>query len=122
MTLASVGIAVGLVGAFAATSALGSLLYGINALDPVTYAVVAMALATTALIASWLPAARPESIRSSPCGPTDHRCGLVGQPERIEVIAGAEINPSIRNRRRGMAQIIEIGDADWRQTAIGLEH
>jgi predicted permease len=62
MILASIGIAIGLVAAFAATSVLGSLLYEIDALDPVTYATVAIALATTALLASWIPALRASGV------------------------------------------------------------
>ncbi len=62
MLLASVGIVVGLVGAFAATTALGSLLYEVDALDPTTYAAVAVALALTALLASWIPAMRASGV------------------------------------------------------------
>lgn len=62
MILAAIGIAVGVVGALAASSALSSLLYEINALDPGTYVTVAAALAATALLASWLPALRASSV------------------------------------------------------------
>jgi ABC-type antimicrobial peptide transport system permease subunit len=62
MTLATVGIAIGTVGALATSSALSSLLYEIDALDPLTYAAVAMALAVTALFASWLPALRASGV------------------------------------------------------------
>ena len=62
MLLATAGIVAGLAGAFAATSALGSLLYEVDPLDPVTYAAVAIALAITALFASWLPALRASGV------------------------------------------------------------
>ena len=52
----------GMIGAVAASSTLGSLLYEINALDPTTYVTVAAALAATALLASWLPALRASSV------------------------------------------------------------
>jgi ABC-type antimicrobial peptide transport system permease subunit len=58
LLLAGVGIAIGMVGAGAATRLMGTLLYGVGALDPMTYAVVAMGLGLTALIASYVPAAR----------------------------------------------------------------
>jgi predicted permease len=54
--LAIVGVIVGLGGAFAATRALGTLLYGITTKDPLTFAIAAVILVTTALLASWIPA------------------------------------------------------------------
>jgi ABC-type antimicrobial peptide transport system permease subunit len=62
MTVCAVGIVVGVVGALAASSALDSLLYEINALDPFTYVVVVVALGGTALLASWLPALRASGV------------------------------------------------------------
>ncbi len=62
-----VGLAVGLAGALVATRALGSLLFGVTATDPVTFAGVLVVLALAALLASWLPArraARVEPTRS----------------------------------------------------------
>jgi putative ABC transport system permease protein len=56
--LAAAGIAVGLVGAFAATRALRGMLYGIAPLDPATFVAVPLALAAVALLASYLPARR----------------------------------------------------------------
>lgn len=49
---------VGLIGAWGASRVLASLLYGVSATDPTTYAVTAGALAFVALVASWLPARR----------------------------------------------------------------
>jgi ABC-type lipoprotein release transport system permease subunit len=37
---------------------MGTILYGVGALDPLTYAAVALALAAAAVFASWLPARR----------------------------------------------------------------
>jgi hypothetical protein len=58
LLLAGIGIAIGLVAAGFATRVMTTLLYGVRALDPLTYAAVAMALGLTALLASYLPAAR----------------------------------------------------------------
>jgi putative ABC transport system permease protein len=58
LRLTAAGIAIGLVGAFAASRALSSLLFGVGPADPSTYAVVALILAGTALASSYLPARR----------------------------------------------------------------
>ena len=58
MTLASVGIGVGLAGALTLSSVIAALLYNVSATDPVTYVAVAVMLAVTALLASWVPAVR----------------------------------------------------------------
>jgi predicted permease len=55
MTLVGAGLAVGLVGAYFATSALSTQLFGITATDPVTFALVPAVLAAVALAASYLP-------------------------------------------------------------------
>jgi predicted permease len=52
------GVAVGLVGAGVAARLLGSRLYGVQALDPVSFAAVALFLSAVALLATWLPARR----------------------------------------------------------------
>jgi putative ABC transport system permease protein len=57
-TLAMIGLAAGLVGAVVAGRTLTSLLFGVTATDPITYAGVAAALGLAALSASYLPARR----------------------------------------------------------------
>lgn len=52
------GLAVGVVGALAATRVLSGLLFGVTATDPLTFAGVLAVLATAALVASWVPARR----------------------------------------------------------------
>ena len=58
MLLAGIGLAVGVVGAFAVTRIMGSLLYGVTATDPLTYIVLVAMLGVIALIASYIPARR----------------------------------------------------------------
>jgi putative ABC transport system permease protein len=58
MVLAGAGIVIGLVAAGFATRVMSTLLYGVGALDPATYVGVAVGLGLTALLASYVPAAR----------------------------------------------------------------
>jgi len=51
-------LAIGLVGAFMATRFLSSLLYGVAAWDPITFASIATLIAVVAFLACWLPARR----------------------------------------------------------------
>lgn len=56
LTLAGVGVGVGLVTAFAATRLLTSILFNISAADPLTYVAVAGVLLAIVLLACYLPA------------------------------------------------------------------
>jgi ABC-type antimicrobial peptide transport system permease subunit len=58
VTLALVGIVVGVVGAFALTRLMTTLLYQVEPSDPVTFTAVPLALVAMAAIASYLPALR----------------------------------------------------------------
>ena len=58
LLLAGAGILIGLVAAGFATRVMATLLYGVGALDPATYVAVAAGLGATALLASYVPAAR----------------------------------------------------------------
>jgi putative ABC transport system permease protein len=56
--LAAAGIGLGLAAALALSRLIAGLLFGVTALDPVTYALVALLLTAVALLASYLPARR----------------------------------------------------------------
>jgi putative ABC transport system permease protein len=58
MGLALLGIGIGLAAALALTRLIESQLYGVAATDPLTFALVAGVLATTALVANLIPALR----------------------------------------------------------------
>jgi len=60
--LTAVGVGLGLAGAAALTRTLGSLVYGIGVLDPVTFLLAPAALAAVALLACLLPAVRAATI------------------------------------------------------------
>jgi ABC-type antimicrobial peptide transport system permease subunit len=58
LRLAGLGLAIGIGCALALSGVLRTLLFGVTATDPVTYAAVAAALGAVALGACWLPARR----------------------------------------------------------------
>jgi putative ABC transport system permease protein len=58
LTLAGLGIGIGLPGALAATQLLRSLLFGISPIDPVTYLVIPLLVLGVAGLACWVPARR----------------------------------------------------------------
>jgi len=62
MTLAALGIGLGLVGAIASTRALHSLLFGISPTDPVTFAAITLLLGAVTLVACYLPAWRATKV------------------------------------------------------------
>ncbi len=62
LLLAGIGAALGLAAAAGLTRLMSSLLFGVAALDPVTYAVVAAILIAAAALASYFPARRATAV------------------------------------------------------------
>jgi len=60
--LVILGLAIGLIGAFALTRVMASLLFGVTTKDPVTFVVVAVLLGVTTLVACYIPARRAARI------------------------------------------------------------
>jgi putative ABC transport system permease protein len=62
LVIVSIGIVIGLAGAFALTRVLSSLLFGISATDRITFAALSILLGAIALLASYLPARRAAKV------------------------------------------------------------
>jgi predicted lysophospholipase L1 biosynthesis ABC-type transport system permease subunit len=62
LTLAGVGVVIGLGSAVVLMRLMKSLLFGISPLDPLTYASVPVVLVTAAVLASYLPARRASAV------------------------------------------------------------
>ena len=62
MSLAAIGVGIGLVGAFALSGAIRGLLFGVPAYDPSVFASIAILLSVVALIAVVIPAWRASRI------------------------------------------------------------
>jgi putative ABC transport system permease protein len=62
VTLAAIGVVVGLIGAFGITRVIASLLYNVTPTDPLSFGGVALFLALIAVVASYLPARRATNV------------------------------------------------------------
>jgi ABC-type antimicrobial peptide transport system permease subunit len=62
MRLTVVGVVLGLIGAYALTRLMTSLLFGVTATDITTFALVALTLSLVALIACLIPARRATKV------------------------------------------------------------
>jgi predicted permease len=62
VTLAGLGVIIGLVGAAGATRLMSAILYDVQPVDPLTYAAVAAGLTLVAALASYLPARRAAAV------------------------------------------------------------
>ena len=61
LSIAAIGVAIGLTLAFGLTRLMSSMLYGVSPVDPVTFGLVAVGLTAVAVAASYLPAHRAAS-------------------------------------------------------------
>jgi ABC-type antimicrobial peptide transport system permease subunit len=62
MKLALLGVAIGLIGAWAMSGFMKTLLFGVANTDVLTFSVVSLCLLFAALLACWLPARRATKV------------------------------------------------------------
>ncbi|MGE0160436.1 MAG: ABC transporter permease [Gemmatimonadales bacterium] len=62
LLLAGLGVGIGLVASVALSSLMASLLYGVGAIDPLTYGAVVVVLVAVSLAATWIPATRAAAV------------------------------------------------------------
>ena len=62
MSLATIGVVIGLVGAFAITRLMSSLLFGVSPTDIATFGLVSVGLLMVAFLACYLPARRATKV------------------------------------------------------------
>ncbi|MGE0130009.1 MAG: ABC transporter permease [Blastocatellales bacterium] len=62
LKLVSIGVVIGLAGALAAARVLNSMLFGVSATDPATFAGISLLLVVVALLACWIPARRAAKV------------------------------------------------------------
>ena len=65
LKLTLIGVAAGLLAAFGITRVLSSMLFGVKAFDPATFAVVGGVITAIALAATYLPARRAAAVEAS---------------------------------------------------------
>jgi putative ABC transport system permease protein len=62
VSLTLAGAAIGLLGAYGGSRLIGSMLFGVSPLDPLTYGAVVALLGAVALLAAWAPARRAAAV------------------------------------------------------------
>jgi len=68
LVLTILGVIIGLVASGALSSLMRSILYGVEAIDPLTYGVLAVLQIVVATLASWLPGRGPRSVQGPAAG------------------------------------------------------
>jgi ABC-type antimicrobial peptide transport system permease subunit len=63
VSLAALGIVIGIAAALALSRVLSHLLYGVSPADPLTYGAIVLGVAALALVASYVPAARAARVQ-----------------------------------------------------------
>ena len=96
MSLAGIGLAIGLVGAVAVGRLIASLVYGVSPSDPVVYGIALVVLAAVSFLAAFIPA-----VRASIAGPPPPRRGRRGRrsKSRGPARAAGQTRPSLSPRR-----------------------
>jgi putative ABC transport system permease protein len=62
MAMTAAGTAVGIVAALMTARLMTGLLFGVSAIDPLTFVVIPLLVAAVALVACWLPARRATTV------------------------------------------------------------
>ena len=62
LKLTALGLALGLAAAYALTRYMQSMLFGVKATDPLTFAAIALLLIVVAIVACWIPARRATKV------------------------------------------------------------
>jgi putative ABC transport system permease protein len=62
LTLAGIGIAIGMAAAFGMTRLMSTLLFEVSPVDPLTYAMVSLTLVAATTLAAYVPAARATAV------------------------------------------------------------
>jgi len=62
MKLVAIGVAIGLAASFGLTRLMSNMLFGVSAVDPLTFAAITLLLTSVALLACWIPARRATKV------------------------------------------------------------
>ena len=117
LALALIGVALGLVGAWALTRVLQNLLYGVSPTDPATFAGIALLLLSVACVASFHSSAARDEGRPVSCAQT--RVTRTGVYASLNPVFPAATPPDVR-KRLGPSGGCEIGYFGLRPDGLAL--